>query len=60
MKNLNINFKEVFGIGNIINIEHFRDSIKLFRLSAWVLRFVSNLKKKHSGRKLNLNRFIST
>ena len=59
MNNLNINFKEVFGIGNI-NIEHFRDSIKLFRLSAWVLRFVSNLKKKHSGRKLNLNRFIST
>ena len=34
--------------------------MKLFRLSAWVLRFVTNLKKKHSGRKLNLNRFIST
>ena len=32
----------------------------MFRLSAWVLRFVTNLKKKHSGRKLNLNRFIST
>ena len=31
----------------------------MFRLSAWVLRFVTNLKKKHSGRKLNLNRFIS-
>ena len=50
--------KEVFGIGDI-NIEHFSD-MKLFRLSAWVLRFVTNLKKKHSGRKLNLNRFIST
>ena len=52
--------KEIFGTGNIINIEHFSDLIKLFRLSAWVLRFVTNLKKKHSGRKLNLNRFIST
>ena len=51
---------EVFGIGNIINIEHFSDLIKLFRLSAWVLRFVTNLKKKHSGRKFNLNRFITT
>ena len=50
--------KEVFGIGNII-IEHFSD-MKLFRLSAWVLRFVTNLKKKHSGRKLKLNKFIST
>ena len=52
--------KEIFGTGNIINIEHFSDLIKLFRLSAWVLRFVTNLKKKHSGRKLNLNRLIST
>ena len=26
--------KEVFGIGNIMNIEHFSDLIKLFRLSA--------------------------
>ena len=45
--------KEVFSIGNVINIEHFSDLIKLFCLSAWVLRFVINLKKKHSGRKLN-------
>ena len=52
--------KEIFGTGNTINIEHFSDLIKLFRLSAWVLRFVTNLKKKHSGRKLNLNRLIST
>ena len=34
--------------------------IKLFCLSAWVLRSVINLKKKFSGRKLNLNRFIIT
>ena len=52
--------KEVFRIGNVINTEHFSDLIKLFRLSAWVLRFVINLKKKHSGQKLNLNRFNST
>ena len=52
--------KEVFSIGNVINIEHFSDLIKLFRLSAWVLRSVINLKKKLSRRKLNLNRFIST
>ena len=33
--------KEVFSIGNVINIEHFSDLIKLFRLSAgyyiWLL-----------------------
>ena len=52
--------KEVFSIGDFINIEHFSDLIKSFRLSAWVLRFVINLKKNYSGRKLNLNRFIST
>ena len=52
--------KEAFGIGNIINIKHFSDLIKLFRSSAWLLRFVTNLKKKHSSQKLNLNRFIST
>ena len=32
----------------------------MFRLSVWVLSFVTNLKKKHSGRKLNLNKFIIT
>ena len=32
--------KDVFDIGNVINIEHFSNLIKLFRLSAWVLRFV--------------------
>ena len=52
--------KKVFGIGNIINIEYFSDLIKLLRLSAQVLSFVINLKKKYSGQKLNLNRFIST
>ena len=52
--------KEVFSIGNIVNIEYFSNLIKMFRSSAWVLRFVTNLKKKHSGRKLNLNKFIST
>ena len=41
--------KEVFSIGNIVNIEHFSNLIeyfsnliKLFRLSAWVLRLVTN------------------
>ena len=53
--------KEVFGLGNIINIEYFSNLIKLFHLSVGVLRFVTNLKKKRSSRKLNfLNRFIST
>ena len=36
--------KEVIGIGNIINIEHFNDLIKLFRLSVRLLRFATNLK----------------
>ena len=53
--------KEVFGLGNIINIEYFSNLITLFHLSVGVLRFVTNLKKKRSSRKLNfLNRFIST
>ena len=49
----------VFSIGNIVNIEHFSDLIKLFRLSTWVLRFVNNLKKKYARQKVNVNRFIS-
>ena len=32
----------------------------MFPLSVWVLNFDTNLKKKHSKPKFNLNRFIST
>ena len=36
--------KEVFRIGNTVNIEYFCDLIKLFRLSASVIRFFTDLK----------------
>ena len=49
---------KVFGIGNII-LNIFSDLIKSLRLSGWVLRFVTNLKKKHSGRKLNLTLYFA-
>ena len=49
--------KEVFSIGNVVNIKHFSD------LTSWSVdqrTFCYYFKKKHSGRKLNLNRVINT
>ena len=49
--------KEVYRIEKVINIKNVSDVNKLFRLSVWVLRFITNLKKKTSKRK---NKFIQS
>ena len=45
-------------IENAINQEIVSDVNKLFRLSAWVLRFITNLKQKRQNEKLYLDKFI--
>ena len=38
--------KDVCSIEKVANIKNVSDVDKLFRLSAWVLRFIRNLKKR--------------
>ena len=45
--------KDVCSIEKVTNIKNVSDVDKLFRLSAWVLRFIRNLKKRRN-KKLNL------
>ena len=45
--------KDVCSTEKVTNIKNVSDVDKLFRLSAWVLRFIRNLKKRRS-KKLNL------
>ena len=52
--------KEVYRIEKVINIKNVSDVNKLFRLSVWVLRFITNLKKKRWSEKLNLDKFIQS
>ena len=52
--------KEVYRIEKVINIKNVSDVNKLFRLSVWVLRFITNLKKKRRSEKLNLDKFIQS
>ena len=56
--------KEVFSIGNIVNIEHFSNLIehfsnlmKLLRLPTWVLRFVTNTRIYNLGSGPHITRF---
>ena len=50
--------KDVYKIEKVISIKNISDVNNLFRLSAWVLRFITNLKKKSRNEKLNLDKFI--
>ena len=52
MTNLVALSKDVYSIEKVISIKNVSDVNKLFRLSAWVLRFVTNLKKKRRNEKL--------
>ena len=45
-QNLSVLSEEKFSIENVINIEQFSDINKLYRVTAWVLRFIGNLKQK--------------
>lgn len=44
-----VGVEEVKSIAEVINIEHYSDLSRLFRVSAWVLRFVNNLVAKTRG-----------
>ena len=52
--------KDVYSIEKVISIKDVSDVNKLFRLSVWVLRFITNLKKKRRSEKLNLDKFIQS
>ena len=58
--NLVVLSKDVYSIEKVISIKNVSDVNKLFRLSAWVLRFIINLKKKRRNEKLNLDQFIQS
>ena len=46
-----------YGIQNLINISRFNDYLKLLRVTAYVIRFVNNLKQKVEKQSLNLQFF---
>ena len=50
--------EDVCSTVKVIHIENVSDVNKLFRLSAWVLCFITNLKKKRRNEKVNLDKFI--
>ena len=52
--------KDAYSIEKVISIKNAGDVNKFFRLSAWVLRFITNLKKKRRNEKLNLDKFIQS
>ena len=52
--------KDVCSIEKAININNVSDVNKLFRLSVWVLLFITYLKKKRRNEKLILDKFIQS
>lgn len=52
--------KEKENIENIIDINSFSSYKKLLRVTAWVKRFIENIRKKIKSEELNLFSFIST
>ena len=46
-----------YGIQNLIDISRFNDYLKLLRVTAYVIRFVNNLKQKVEKQSLNLQFF---
>ena len=52
--------KDIHSIEKVIIIKNVSDVNKSFRLPAWVLRFITNLKKKRRNEKLNLDKFIQS
>ena len=43
-----------YGIQNLIDISRFNDYLKLLHVTAYVIRFVKNLKQKFEKQSLNL------
>ena len=58
--NLIVLSKDLYSIEKDISIENVSDVNNLFRLSAQVLRFITNFKKKRRNEKLNLDKFIES
>ena len=56
--NLLINVNSLFGISNLMNLSKFSSLTKLVRVTAWVKRFVSNLKGKKIGDVLVVDRTL--
>ena len=52
--------KEVYSIEKVISIKNISDVNNLFRFSAWVLRFITNFKKKGRNENLSLDKFIQS
>ena len=46
-----------YGIQNLIDISRLNDYLKLLRVTAYVIRFVNNLKQKVEKQSLNLQFF---
>jgi hypothetical protein len=50
--NLMINVDALFGLSNLMCLSKYSSLIRLVRVTAWVMRFVGNLKRKRSGTSL--------
>ena len=53
-------FTETMRHEEIINVHKYNDLLKLFRITAYVLRFVNNMKRKQGKKKLIINKYLST
>ena len=45
-------------VGNIIDVNRYNDLMKLFRITAYVIRFISNIKAKINGKALCLSKYV--
>ena len=53
-------FTETMRHEEIIDVHKYNDLLKLFRITAYVLRFVNNMKRKQGKKKLIINKYLST
>ena len=51
---------ENYSIAKIIDVNKFNDVLKLFRVTAFVLRFINNVKKKKIKKKIILKSHVTT
>ena len=49
-----ISVDSLFGISNLIHLQRFSCLDRLLRVTAWIKRFISNLKRRKSGQELVL------
>ena len=51
---------ENYSIAKIIDVNKFNDVLKLYRVTAFVLRFINNVKKKNEEKKIILKSHVTT